>query len=268
MASLILALLLLLGSPARAGCDEVDSAVLDSHTGWATVAWRGGDQARFDEVHTLILEDLACLAGSGLRTRNTELFLVLARGALEAGDDTRALAALRALLVIQGDYQPDPVLLPFDQPLAPMFAMAQVLGPDATGFKALFLGQEATPQAPAALPAALTPEQLQAQRREELLAQVRDEIETDAKAERVGTVTAVVGGITCGLSLAFIAARNTSGENKEDVQDRAVREAMGKVWTGTAIGGAVTLGGGLWLVRVSRLDAGGAMPTVGFGWRF
>jgi hypothetical protein len=268
MASLLFALLLLLGSPVRAGCDEVDNAVLDSHTGWATAAWYAGDVARFDEVHALLLEDVACLAGSGLRTSNTDLFLALARGALDAGDDTRALAALRALLVIQGDYQPDPVLLPLDEPMAPMFAMAQVLGPDTAGFKALFLGQEGTAQAPAAAPVPLTPEQLQAQRREELLAQVRNEIETDAKAKRIGTVTAVVGGITCGLSLAFIAARNTSGASKENVQDRAVRETMGKVWSGTAVGGAATLGAGLWLVHTSQLDAGGAMPMVGLSARF
>jgi hypothetical protein len=268
MLSSVLALLLLLGSPARAGCDGVDSAVLDSHTSWATAAWRSGDNARFAEVHALLLEDVACLAGSGLRTRNTELFLVLSRGALEAGDDTRALAALRALLVIQGDYQPDPVMLPYDQPMAPLFAMAQLLGPDAAGFKALFLGQDPVAPTPTVAPPAPSPEALQAQRREELLAQVRAEIELDRKAKRAGTVTAAVGGITCGLSLAFIAARNTSGEGKEKVEDRAVREAMGRVWTGTAIGGAVTLGAGLWLVHVSQLDAGGTLPVVGIGGRF
>jgi hypothetical protein len=139
MASLLLALLLSLAQPAWADCADVDTAVLDSHTGWAITAWRGDESARFDEAHQLVLEDIACLAGSGLRTRNTDLFLVLARGAQLAGDDSRALAAFRALLVIERGYQPDPAMLPYDQPLAPLFAMAQALGPDAAGFKALYL---------------------------------------------------------------------------------------------------------------------------------
>jgi hypothetical protein len=269
MVSLLLALFMLLAPQTRAGCAEVDMAVLDSHTGWAITAWRGGDEARFSEAHRLVLEDIACLAGTGLRTRNTDLFLVLASGAVRAGDDGRALAALRALLLIQGDYQPDPALLPLDQPLAPLFAMAQVLGPDAAGFKALYLGQDPTaapvPPVPLATP---TAEQLEAQRREEFLARVRAEVELDRKAHRAGVITATSGGIVCGVSLALILARNTSGESKEAVKDRAYREQMGKLWTGTAIAGGATMGAGLWLMVVSQLDAGGGVPVVGLGGRF
>lgn len=270
MASLLLVWLLLVGSPRAMDCADVDSAVLDSHAGWAYTAWRAGDDARFAEAHALLLGDVSCLVGSGLRTRNAELFLVLARGALDVGDDARALAALRALLVIQGDYQPDPAMLPYDQPLAPLFAMAQVLGPDAAGFEARFLGKDPGAQAnpPPAAPAQPSPEALEAQRRAELLARVRAEVETDRRAHHAGTVTATVGGLACGLSLAFIAARNTSGENKPNVEPRPQREAMGKVWTGTAIGGAATMGLGLWLMHVSQLDAGPGMPVVGWSGRF
>jgi hypothetical protein len=256
MVSLLLALFMLLAPQTRAGCAEVDMAVLDSHTGWAITAWRGGDEARFSEAHRLVLEDIACLAGTGLRTRNTDLFLVLASGAVRAGDDGRALAALQALL-------------PLDQPLAPLFAMAQVLGPDAAGFKALYLGQDPTaapvPPVPLATP---TAEQLEAQRREEFLARVRAEVELDRKAHRAGVITATSGGIVCGVSLALILARNTSGESKEAVKDRAYREQMGKLWTGTAIAGGATMGAGLWLMVVSQLDAGGGVPVVGLGGRF
>ncbi len=256
--------LLLLTSLARAGCEEVDAHTLESHAGWARMAWREGDAARFDEAHRLMLEDLDCLAGSGLSTRDTDIFMVLARGALEAGDDERALAALRAVLVLQGDYLPDPALVPLDEPLAPLFAMAQVLGPDVAGFRALFLGQDAaSPPPPPAQPPPPSAAELEALRREELLARLAHERAVDARAHKVGAITAAVGGITCGLSLSFIAARNTSGESKETVQDRPQREIMGKVWQGTAVAGAVTRGAGLWLVRASQLDAG---PTVGVGW--
>jgi len=272
MSSLMLALWLLVASAAGADCAGVDAAVIDSHAGWAFTAWKADDTGRFTEVHELLLEDLACVAGSGLRTRNTELFLVLARGALEAGDEPRALAALRAVLVIDGSFVPEVEMVPYDQPLAPLFAMAQALGPDVAGFKSLFLGQDpaALVGAPAPVPTGPTPEQLEAQRREELLARVHHEIETDAKARKVGAITAAVGGITCGLSLSFIAARNTSGENKTDVVDMPYREQMAKVWTSTAIGGAATMGAGLWLMKISQLDAGTGtpLPTLGWGWRF
>ncbi len=270
MASLLLALLLLVGTPAQAGCDQVDSAVIDSHAGWAVTAWREGDDARFGEVYQLLLEDLACVAGSGLKTRNVELFLVLGRGSLDLGDETRALAALRAALVIQGDYTPDPAMVPFDQPLAPLFAMAQVMGPDVAGFKELFLGQEpAATTVPPPAPDAPTPEELEALRREELLERIRHEREMDRKAHRAGAVTASLGGIVCGVSLALIAARQTSGERKQPSEElRPHRELYGKIWTGTAIGGAATMGLGLWLMRVSALDAGTTVPVVGFSGRF
>ena len=148
--------------------------------------------------------------------------------------------------------------------------MAQVLGPDAAGFKALFLGQAAGAQAtpPPPEPLAPGPEALEAQRRDELLARVRAEVETDERARHAGAVTATVGGFACGLSLAFIAARNTSGENKPSVVPNPQREAMGKVWTGTAIGGAAATGVGLWLMHASQLDAGVTTPVVGWGGRF
>ncbi len=270
MTALLLALLLLVGSPAQASCAEVDNTTLDSHAGWAMTAWRADDDARFAEVWQLLVDEVACLAGSGLKTRNTDLFLVLARGALDAGDDARAVAALRALLVIEGGYQPDPALLPLDEPMAPLFAMAQVLGPDVAGFKAAFLGQEpaaTAPPPPAPEPAGPTPEQLEAQQREELLAKVRYELEVDRRARKTGVRMAVVGGITCGLSLTFLVAQ-TAGESKPTTDElRPHRALYTKIWTGTAIGGAAVMGGGLWLARASQLDAG-AMPVVGIRGRF
>jgi hypothetical protein len=265
MLSLLLALVLALSPLAQAGCEEVDTALLEGHVGRAHGAWRSGDDAGFARAHALILDDLACLAGSGLKTRSTDLFLVLARGALEQGDDARALAALRALLVIDQGFTPELELVPLDTPLAPLFAMAQVLGPEVAGFKALYLGQQPAPPAAPEPPSAA---QLEALRRERFLTELRAEMETDAKAHRAGVITAVIGGTACGVSLSIIAARNTSGASKPVVEQRIHRETWAKVWTGTAITGGATMGVGLWLMHVSQLDGGAAMPGVGWGWRF
>jgi len=239
----LLALLAFL--PARGACPEAPLVALESHVGWAQAAWVDGQDPRFSASHALLLEDLACLAGSGLRTRNPALFLVLARGALEAGAPDRALAAARALLVVDPDATPDPALVPPGSALAATLDEARALGPDAAGFRALYLGQASPP--PPTVPA----ENPAVAERARLLAEVQAEIALDRRGHRAGVALTTAGGVVAGLSLAILGARATSGEGKLTAEQRAQREAMGRVWVGTAVAGGATLGFGLWMLRAS-----------------
>ena len=129
--SVLLAFLLVFAPfEARAGCEDVEAAVLDSHVGWATTALRVGQQARVGEVYHLLRHDLDCLAGSGLETSNTDLFLALAAGALEHGDEEAAMAALRAALVIRSDYRFPDLLVPADHGLHAALERARAMGRD------------------------------------------------------------------------------------------------------------------------------------------
>jgi hypothetical protein len=228
-----LAALLLLALPtARGACPEEPLVALEAHTAAAVAAWDTAEEARFSEVHEHILADLACLAGSGLSTRDADLFLVLAKGAFDAGDEPRALAAARAWLVVTTG---PPTRVAAGSPLAALLDRAATLGPDPTGFRALYLGQPP-------VPSPVDPE------RERLLAEVRARIELDRRGRRVGTTCAVVGAMATGLSLSILAARATTGEAK-DLPPMIQREAMGAVWSATAIAGGLTLGFGIWMRR-------------------
>ncbi|MFH1464868.1 MAG: hypothetical protein ABIO70_10830 [Pseudomonadota bacterium] len=237
MPALLALLWLLLAPVARGACAEDPLASLEAHVEAATAAWRAG--VSMEAAHAGLLEDLGCLAGSGLSTRDPELFLVLARGALDADDGARALAAARALLVVAGGDPLPADLVPPGGDLAGLLERALVAGPDAVGFRTLFLFQPPSP------------EQLAALERERLLAEVRANIAMDRRGHRVGALCTTLGATTTALSLSFIAARATEGQNKP-VQHAITREAMGKVWAGTAITGGVTTVFGVWLLRQSK----------------
>ncbi len=263
---------LLLASPGvRAGCEDVDAVVLQSHASWATMALRRGQQSRVAEVYQLLRRDLDCLAGSGLKIRDTDLFLALAAGALAQGDEPAAIAALRAVLAIRSDYVLPEHQVAADHPLRETMQLARAKGRDVVEFKRIFLGKEPAvaaalpPAVPAAAPSVTALEQ--AAQRELMLQQVEAAVELDRVWRKAGTTTATVGGVVTGLSLAFIAARSTSGASKDTVEQRAHRELWGKVWTGTAIGGGVTMGAGLYMIHVSQMAAGG-VPALGLGGRF
>ncbi len=260
MPALLLVLLLILAPPAAgADCQQVDATVLDSHTSWALQAWRGAEQGRFDEAHQLLLSDLACLAGTGLRTRNTDLFVVLARGALLADDQEALLACFRAVQVIQADYRPPVELVTPGSPLDQAFALALTRGPDVAAFKRRYLGQQVTSAPPAA--SAPSPEQLAELQREAFLAQVQARLDTDQRARRAGRLTTTLGGITTGMSLSFLAAMLTSGANKPIHERPENRALMLRFWTGTAITGGVATGLGLWMMHASQLS-GGPIPGL------
>jgi hypothetical protein len=230
---------LLATSSARAVCAEDALAALDNHVENAVTAWRAGEAAARAEAHARVLEDLSCLAGSGLKTSDPMLFLVLARGALDAGDEGRATAAARALLVVAGG-DPLPLdLVPPGGDLEALVARAWDAGPDATGFRALFLARPPSP------------EELAAMERERLLADVQTRIALDRRGHEVGTLCTTLGALSTGLSLSFIAARATEGD-KKPVEHPLTREAMGKVWAATAVTGGVTTVFGIWMLRQSK----------------
>jgi hypothetical protein len=239
MPALLALLWLLLAPPARAVCAEDGLAALDGHVAAAVAAWRVGETGALAEAHAAVLQDLTCLAGSGLTTRDPELFLVLVRGALDAGDEARAMAAARALQVVAGGDPLPEDLVPPGGDLAALVEQAWAQGPDATGFRTLFLAQPPGP------------EELAALERERLLADVRARVELDRRGHRVGTLCTTFGAVATGLSLSFIAARATEGANKP-VEHPITREAMGKVWAATAVTGGVSTVFGIWMLRQSK----------------
>ncbi len=264
--NLVLATWLLLSAPPAYAQCQADGIVLEQHVNQARLAWRRGEDAPFQVAHAQLLQDLACLAGSGFRTKNAELFVVLALGALDAGQQERLMAALRALLVVSPGYALPDDLVPQEHELRAAYVLAQELGPDVTGFAVLYLGKEPpAPSAPAAPAPAPDPTVIEARLRAQLLAEVRLDIEQDKRLRQAGIVTATLGGAAAGLSTAFLLAMVTTGDEKPFIQFPERRAVMKKVWTGTAIGGVAVTGLGIWMVRASGVGCG---PGVGVGLRF